>query len=144
MSWQVAKQSFMITSDFNQNNGISLFVLVLWVFFSSLVLSSMNFTQGLACVKSIQQWQKTSKLLQVFFLSFPSSALTCKCYDRKKEGILNCVPHISFVPFLSQFLKCVQSIKLAVHGYLICQAFFFVSTWLDYGPATAGKTKNIV
>ena len=56
MSWQVAKQSFMITSDFNQN-GISLFVLVLEVF-SSLVLSSMNFTQGLACVKSIQQWQK--------------------------------------------------------------------------------------
>ena len=38
----------------------------------------------------------------------------------------------------------MQSIKLAVHGYLICQAFFFVSTWLDSGPATAGETKNIV
>ena len=82
----------MITSDFNQN-GISLFVLVLGVFFFSLVLSSMNFTQGLACVKSIQQWQRhqSSCRCSSFFSLLPlvASAMT----EKKRKHILNCVPH---------------------------------------------------
>ncbi|MCV6577368.1 MAG: hypothetical protein OIF58_16720 [Cohaesibacter sp.] len=102
----------MITSDFNQNNGISLFVLVLWVFFSSLALSSMNFRQGSACVKSIQQWQKHQSSCKFSSCPFPLLPLVASAMTEKKEGILNCVPH-SLSIFCS-FLVSVPEVH-AIH-----------------------------
>ena len=80
---------------------------------------------------------KTSELLQVFFLSFPSSALGCKRYDRKKKRkhILNCVPH-GLCIFCS-FLVSVPEVH-AIHqigcawipdlpGLLLCE--YLVGLW---------------
>ena len=125
----------MITSDFNQN-GISLFVLVLGVFFSSLVLSSMNFTQGLACVKSIQQWQKHQSSCKSSSCPFPLLPLVASAMtEKKRKQILNCVPHglCIFCSFLVSVpeVHAIHQIDCAwipdLPGLLLCE--YLVGLW---------------
>ena len=125
----------MITSDFNQN-GISLFALVLGVFFSSLVLSSMNFTQGLACVKSIQQWQKHQSSCKSSSCPFPLLPLVASAMTEKnRKQILNCVPHglCIFCSFLVSVpeVHAIHQIDCAwipdLPGLLLCE--YLVGLW---------------
>ena len=135
----------MITSDFN-HHGISLFVLVLGVFFSSLILSSMNFTQGSACVKSIQQWQKHQSSCKFSSCSFPLPLVASAMTEKNWKHLLNCAPHglCIFCSFLVSVPEVHATHQIGCAWIPDLPAFLFVSTWSDSGSATAGKTKNIV